>query len=213
MTINWTVAIAFVSFAFLHSLTVSRVFKSLLSRIIGETAMRAYYRLAFTAFSAIITGAAFYAIIIQPDTILFRPPEYISVPARIIQVLGFLIFLAALKPFHAGSFSGLRQAMNYLREGSTSGDIEGIDNAGLITSGVYGLVRHPMYLAGILIFLFEPVITVNNLELRLLATAYFLFGMFIEERRFLQDFGGLYVDYRQKVPMFNVVAGIAKKFY
>ena len=75
-----------------------------------------------------------------------------------------------------------------------------MENTGLVTSGVYGLVRHPMYLAGILIFLFEPVVTVNSLSLRVLAVAYFLFGAFIEERRFLHDFGDDYRAFREKVP-------------
>ncbi len=211
MAINWPIIIAFISFACLHSLTVSRAFKGLMSRIIGETMMRAYYRLAFTVFSALITVAVFYIIAIQPDTVLFRPPVYVSLPARLLQVMGLLIFLAALKPVDRRAFMGIRQALDYLRTGGTSGDIEGIENAGLVTSGAYGLVRHPMYLAGMLVFLFEPSITVNTLELRILACAYFLWGMFIEERRFLGDFGEAYRAYREAVPMFNIIAGIGRK--
>ncbi len=211
MEINRTVIIAFLSFAFLHSLTVSRAFKRLIARIIGENAMRAYYRLAFTVFSALMAGAAFYVIIIQPDEVLCGPPAYISIPARIIQVSGLLIFTAALRPVDLRAFTGIRQAADYIRTGRTSGDIEGIEDTGLVTSGVYGLVRHPMYLAGIIVFLFEPTVTVNTLELRLLATGYFIFGMLIEERRFMHDFGESYRAYRKAVPMFNIIAGIAKK--
>ncbi len=211
MAINWPIIIAFISFACLHSLTVSRAFKKLMSRIIGETVMRAYYRLAFTVFSALITLAAFYVIVIQPDTVLFRPPVYVSLPARLLQAVGILIFLAALKPVNRRAFTGIRQAMDYLHSGRTSGDIEGIENTGLVTSGAYGLVRHPMYVAGIFVFLFEPAITINSLELRILACTYFVFGMFIEERRFMQDFGEAYRAYRENVPMFNIVAGIFRK--
>ncbi|MGC2422889.1 MAG: methyltransferase [Nitrospirota bacterium] len=209
--LNWNVITAFIAFAFLHSLTVSRVFKKFLSGIVGENRMRAYYRLCFTFFSAVITLAAFYIIWTEPDRLLYYPPQYISIPARIIQVFGILIFLAASKIIHPGAFMGVRQAMNYLKTGETSGDIEGIENAGLVTWGVYGLVRHPMYLAGILVFLFEPVVTANSLALRVLAALYFLFGTFIEERRFLHDFGAEYAAYQREVPRLNIIAGIIRK--
>jgi methanethiol S-methyltransferase len=211
MMLNWKVIAAFTTFAFLHSVTVSRVFKKFLSGIVGEDRMRAYYRLFFTVFSALITLAAFYIIWIQPDRILYYPPQYISIPARVIQAFGVVIFLFASKIISPGAFMGLRQAMNYLKTGKTTGDIEGIVNTGLVASGVYGLVRHPMYLAGILVFLFEPVITANSLALRVLAIAYFLFGTFIEERRFLHDFGDSYAAYQREVPMFNIIAGIIRK--
>ena len=86
-----------------------------------------------------------------------------------------------------------------------------MENTVLVTSGVYGLVRHPMYLAGMLIFLFEPAMTVNSLSLRVPATLYFLFGTFIEELRFLHDFGDAYRAYREEVPRLNIIAGITRK--
>ncbi len=211
MMLNWTVITAFITFAFLHSLTVSRVFKKFLSGIIGESRMRAYYRLGFTVFSAAITLSAFYIIWTQPDFPIYRPPQYISIPARLVQVFGVLIFLASSNIIHPGAFMGVRQAIDYLKSGKTFGDIEGMENTGLVTYGVYGLVRHPMYLAGILVFLFEPVVTANNLALRVLAALYFLFGTFIEERRFLHDFGDEYAVYRREVPRLNIIAGIVRQ--
>ena len=111
--------------------------------------------------------------------------EGVAAQDGLLQVSGVVIFLAASRIIHPGAFMGVRQALNYLKTGLTSGDVEGIENTGLVTSGVYGLVRHPMYLAGILVFLFEPVVTANSLALRVLAVLYFLFGTFIEERRFI----------------------------
>jgi protein-S-isoprenylcysteine O-methyltransferase Ste14 len=209
--LNWTVIAAFTTFALLHSLTVSRVFKKFLSGIVGENRMRAYYRLFFTLFSAVTALAAFYIIWTQPDRLLYYPPQYISIPMRLFQVSGVVIFLFASKIISPGAFMGIRQAMNYLKTGETSGDIEGIENTGLVTSGVYGLVRHPMYLAGILVFLFEPVVTVNSLSLRVPATLYFLFGAFIEERRFRNDFGDSYAAYQREVPRLNIIAGMVRK--
>jgi len=70
--------------------------------------------------------------------------------------------------------------------GQTSRDLRSKE---LVRTGVYGIVRHPMYLAGLVIFTFNPIITVNGLTVTVLADLYFLFGVFIEERRFLNIFG------------------------
>jgi len=205
------VTVTFVSFALLHSLTVSRFFKNYISGIIGETRMQAYYRLGFTLVAAIATVLAVYVIIIQPDTTLYRPPGYVVWPARFVQLAGIAIFILAQKPIKTGFFTGLQQAKDYISTGKTGGDMEGIPEDALVTTGIYGLVRNPMYLAGILIFMFEPVITLNNLVLRFLATAYFVWGAYIEERRFLADFGEAYIEYRRKVPRLNIIAGIYRK--
>ena len=55
-------------------------------------------------------------------------------------------------------------------------------------------------MAGIIIFTFSPHLTVNGLTITILADLYFLFGMFIEERRFLKIFGEQYREYMTKVP-------------
>ncbi len=57
-----------------------------------------------------------------------------------------------------------------------------------------------MYLAGLIIFTFNPIITVNGLTVTVLADLYFLFGVFIEERRFLTVFGDEYRRYMERVP-------------
>lgn len=207
----FVVTVAFVSFALVHSLTVSRAFKKFVTKIIGETRMRAYYRLGFTLVSAITAVLAGYIIIIQPDATLYRPPGHIIWPARVVQLIGIAIFFSAQKPFKTGYFTGLKQASDYISTGKTGGDLEGIPEDALVTTGIYGLVRNPMYLAGIMIFLFEPVITANNLVLRTLAVAYFIWGGYIEERRFASDFGDAYYEYRDKVPMFNIIAGLIRK--
>ena len=105
-----TVAAAFILFAILHSLTVSRWFKSVVARNIGEAWMRAYYRLVFTLFSAAITVWAAYVIHTAPDTLVLFPPLYLALAGRVIQAAGIVIFIAAFRPFDFGFFTGVRQA-------------------------------------------------------------------------------------------------------
>ncbi|MBI5696350.1 MAG: isoprenylcysteine carboxylmethyltransferase family protein [Nitrospirae bacterium] len=204
-------AAVFAAFAFVHSLTVSRAFKRRAAGLLGEDWMRAYYRLAFTALSAGTATLAVFIIYSLPDELLYTPDWYVYWPCRIVQAGGVALMLAAFRPFSFGLFSGVSQAAEYRRTGRTGGDIEGMPHGPLITTGAYSLVRHPMYTAGIMLFMFEPVVSVNSLVLRLLASAYFVYGGFIEERRFAADFGEEYVRYRREVPMFNIVSGVVRR--
>jgi len=204
-------ALIFLIFALLHSLTVSGVFKRAVAKLIGEARMRAFYRLGFTIFSVIITASAVYLIKTVPDSVIYAPPVWVSVPARLVQIAGVLMMAAAFRPFDARLFLGISQAREYLRTGRTAGDIEGIPEIPLVTAGVYGIVRHPMYLAGILIFLCEPVITENNIVLRALACAYFVWGSYIEDRRFAGGSGEEHRRYRERVPSLNPLSWLFKQ--
>jgi protein-S-isoprenylcysteine O-methyltransferase Ste14 len=80
-----------------------------------------------------------------------------------------------------------------------------------VTTGAYGLVRHPMYTGGLMMFLLEPNVTENCAVLRSLVTAYFIWGGLIEENRFLAEFGDEYKEYMKRVPRFNVAYGIVRR--
>lgn len=78
--------------------------------------------------------------------------------------------------------------------------MEGITQTRLVKSGVYGIVRHPLYLAGIVVMTFSPTLTRNRITVSILADLYFVFGAFIEERRYIRYFGREYLDYMKEVP-------------
>jgi len=204
-------AAVFLAFATLHSLTVSSAFKSAALRVLGADRMRAYYRLGFTVFSITTFTAAAYVYFTLPDRFIYRPPGYVLWPMHVLQFLGAALMYAALRPFSAREFAGIKQAAAYLRSGETSGDIEGVSQGALVTTGAYGLVRHPMYVGGMAMFLFEPNVTGNCLVLRILATLYFIWGGYVEERRFRDEFGSEYESYMERVPRFNILAGLIRR--
>ena len=82
----------------------------------------------------------------------------------------------------------------------------------LVDSGIYGIVRHPQYLAGILM----------NIALSLMATHWSVIALGIvaaiinylntydEERSCIEKFGEDYLRYKQKVPRLNFVLGIIR---
>ena len=194
------ILLIFLTFALIHSITVSHWFKDLCRKVLGETFMRVWYRFLYTGVSGITAAVALYLIAQPPDRILWEPPVWLRWLLRGVQLAGLLFGAQAFQYLDKWEFMGFRQVWRYVTKGEVAGNLEGLTDRELVTTGVYGIVRHPLYVAGIIIFTFSPVITVNGLTLTVLADLYFLFGMFIEERRFLRIFGDRYREYMKRVP-------------
>ncbi|WP_298273292.1 isoprenylcysteine carboxylmethyltransferase family protein [Geobacter sp.] len=75
-------------------------------------------------------------------------------------------------------------------------------SSNLVTSGCYGRVRHPLYSLALLLMAFNPVMTLKWLLLTVYSGIYFVIGAKMEERRLEDEFGDVYREYRNNVPMF-----------
>jgi len=194
------ILLIFLAFALIHSITVAPWFKDLCRRAFGATFLRVWYRFLYTSVSAITAFAAAYFISQVPDRVLWQGPLWFRLIMHAIQIAGFLFGAQAFQYLDKWEFMGFRQVWRYLARKEVAGNIEGLTQRELVTTGVYGIVRHPLYVAGLIIFTFSPHITVNVLTITVLADLYFLFGMFIEEQRFLRIFGDQYREYMKRVP-------------
>jgi protein-S-isoprenylcysteine O-methyltransferase Ste14 len=75
---------------------------------------------------------------------------------------------------------------------------------GLVTSGVYGIVRHPQY-TGIFLMMLGQLVDWPTIPTLVLAPVIvFLYRNLArrEEKKLVERFGGDYLEYRQRVPMF-----------
>jgi protein-S-isoprenylcysteine O-methyltransferase Ste14 len=194
------VAIIFFIFAFIHSITVSMRFKRACHRLFGDTFMRVYYRALYTVISSVTFAVALYLIARVPDRELWTAPLLLKWALHGLRLAGLVLGVRAFEYLDTGEFMGTRQIWRYLAHHEVAGNSEGLTEKALVTTGVYGIVRHPLYLAGMTLVTFNPVVTVNGLTFTILADLYFLFGVFIEERRFLALFGDEYREYMKRVP-------------
>ena len=194
------IIIVFLTFAFIHSITVAKWFKHACKRALGGTFMRVWYRLLYNVVSLITVAIAINLIWKVPDRRLWEGPLWFRWTWHLIQLAGLAFGALAFEYLDMQEFMGFKQVWRYFTRGEVAGNIEGLTQKELVTTGVYGIVRHPMYVAGIIIFTFNPNITVNSLLITVLADLYFLFGVFIEERRFLKIFGQEYRRYMLRVP-------------
>jgi protein-S-isoprenylcysteine O-methyltransferase Ste14 len=76
--------------------------------------------------------------------------------------------------------------------------------------GFYGVVRHPMYLAG---FIFFTALMMNATLAQflgyLILAVYMIIGTFREDKRLAIELGAVYRNYQKEVPMF--LPGISGK--
>ncbi len=70
----------------------------------------------------------------------------------------------------------------------------------LVTSGLFRLCRHPLYLTTILAFGITPVMSLDRLIFIIYTCLYALIGIPFEERKLIKIFGQAYIDYQQQVP-------------
>jgi len=83
----------------------------------------------------------------------------------------------------------------------------------LVDSGIYSVVRHPQYLAGVLISLALVLITQHWMSTILFITvaAGFHWDSLRADRQLIKKFGGEYEAYMEKVSGMNPLKGILRK--
>ena len=105
------------------------------------------------------------------------------------QAISALFLFVAVIQIDILSFAGLRQLIEEEKTG------------GLVTSGLYRSVRHPLYTFSLLILWLVPSMSLNSFIIYVVLTVYVLIGIFFEERKLLREFGGAYEQYRSVTPM------------
>ncbi|KKL92979.1 hypothetical protein LCGC14_1879280 [marine sediment metagenome] len=202
---------ACMAFGLVHSLLVLESVKDLTVKIVGAQKVKAFYRLVFTMISIVTAVTTVYLILRIPDVVLFKGPVWWRSLMYFGEVLGLVFGALAFRVIDLKEFLGLRQAIRYIRTGDSGGDLEGITGKGFLASGVYGIVRHPLYFAGIVIFTLQPVVTRNWLAVAVLADLYFIYGALVEQKRLLELFGDKYRDYMGRVPLLVPTIRLRKK--
>jgi methanethiol S-methyltransferase len=171
-----------------HSLLASNAFKARLTDLLGKSLMRGY-RLFYNVFSLLSFLPVLYLVAVLPDTPLYSVPAPWSYLMLLGQGVGAVLLIVGVLQTDTLYFIGLRQL------------IEEEKPAKFVTGGLYRLVRHPLYTAGLLFLWLSPQVTINSLTLYITATIYILIGAYFEERKLSREFGAAYAEYRSKTPM------------
>ena len=179
-------------YGLIHSGLASTTAKSFASRRFGETGAK-YYRLFFVIIATITLLPYAGLIIWLPDSRLYvisSPWIYLTLFIQGLALIGL-----ALSPLQTRliSFVGIDVLLR---------PNQPVVSKKLNTSGVYRLVRHPIYTFTFLFLWFMPLMTWNLLALIIGLTLYTLIGSVFEEQKLVTTFGNEYSEYQKRTPAF-----------
>jgi protein-S-isoprenylcysteine O-methyltransferase Ste14 len=192
----WNVGLFF-AFGLFHSALAQPSAHRLMARLLPPQSLRTIY--------LAISGAALLAMMgLWQNT--GRVIWALPLPQWAVHVVSFVVFWTLIgacgwltRRFGSLNFWGLRQIYS-TREEIARGDSASSGPPALCDTGVYGIVRHPIYTLTILALVLTPVMTLDRLVLLGAMLAYLAVGIPIEERKLIGLFGPAYARYRERVP-------------
>ena len=144
-----------------------------------------FYRIIYSLISTIglLVILLFNASI--TSELLFENTGWIRYVSLMLATLGVIIISRSFREYHFASFVGWKEESNDFKK-----------------TGILKYVRHPIYSGTILIvvgfFLFVP--TLASLISTCCTMAYLPVGIFLEERKLINQFGDRYLTYKKEVP-------------
>lgn len=179
--LSWNAALV-TAFALHHSLFARDAIKRRLA-VVPDRLLRSFYVwIASTLLIAVV-------LLWQPvGGELYRIEGVAAWLFVAVQLAGLSVMVKAVAGLDPLELAGIRQA---------SGSVK--PAAPLLDTGVYGLVRHPLYLGWLVLFFAVPHLTGDRLAFAALTSLYLLAAVPLEERSLRKSFGDEYVRYAEKV--------------
>lgn len=201
-------ALAFAAFGLLHSIGAREGFKNRLAGAAGDFFVTYFWRVIYCALSYYalyhVVSVLHWDMNRQFNRWLFVYPEWTWQVVMVLHLASLAFLYAALLQNDYLEFWGVKQAWRGVRAlaGCPAGapmPLFGTDR--LETTGVYGVVRHPM-MAGGFWFLLTSGPSLNNAVFTVFYAIYMVIGGYYEEQRLIRIFGDDYRAYRRRVPPF-----------
>jgi protein-S-isoprenylcysteine O-methyltransferase Ste14 len=185
-------ALGWVVWCTLHSALISIPVTEYMKRKLGDGFR--FYRLLYNAFSlATLIPVLLYSISIRQEPILrwegpFAVIQYLLLTASIA-----LIIIGG-RNYSLFQFLGIAQ----VKSGGANHSLSG--NAKFVASGIHKMIRHPWYLAGIMI-VWTRDLGLSAILNNVVIDSYFVIGAILEERKLERQFGAQYREYQRNVSM------------
>jgi protein-S-isoprenylcysteine O-methyltransferase Ste14 len=168
----------------IHSLLADRGIKQKIKEVMDEKFK--YYRLMYVAIASagLIILFFFNASMDSPD--FFDSSGWVRYLSLMFAAFGVIIIKITFRSYHFSSFVGMTPELSQP----------------LITSGLLGSVRHPIYSGTILIaigfWLFSPDLPTSVSVACIFA--YLPVGIHLEEKKLIAEFGEQYLEYKKEIP-------------
>jgi protein-S-isoprenylcysteine O-methyltransferase Ste14 len=186
------ITLSFVLWAVIHSWLADFRLKARFRQRWGDALFR-WYRLGYNFFAALSFVPVYLAYSLLPDKVLWQPGPLATWLMLGIQAVGLVGLTVAVFATDVGVYTGLAQLRPSYNPDAPPEPMR--------LSGLYCLVRHPIYFFSLFIVWFAAPVTVNRMVIATLFTLYFYYGGKHEELGLREEFGVQYDRYRQHVPM------------
>lgn len=199
---NYLLCALWTLWCFLHSFLVTTRTTAWFRNQLGGKYI--FYRIFYNLFSLITALPLFYWQRTIPGPTVVPLPPYLIILKYIALISSVIIIAGAFLSFDILKFIGIRQR--------ASGDQQKEEGPVIKKHGLYGIVRHPMYLGGIIFFTASMTHAPLPQFLGYLILAiYMIIGTVREDRRLLRELGNVYGNYQKEVPM--IIPRISRRKY
>jgi methanethiol S-methyltransferase len=179
-------------FGLQHSVMARPAFKRRWTRFCPPAAERSAYLVASSA-ALFLLCLAWQPI---PAPVWHVEIGWLRTALWSLHAAGAALLLSASLQIDPLGFTGIRQALEH------AGWLRRAADGGLVTRGLYRLVRHPIQTGWLLILWAAPTMSRGHLLLSVALTAYIAIGTRFEERDLEARFGDAYRRYRQRTGAF-----------
>ncbi len=176
-------AIALASYYFIHSLLASELIK----RSIHQRFKQLNYRLMYSCISVLLLVPVGYIYLSAPP-VMYADTGIIGRFVLLTAViLAYRLVTLSFRKIRFDEFVGLSSTQS----------------RHLVTSGIYQHIRHPLYLAAIvvLIGLIAAIPSDRNVIAFIITAGYVAIGSHLEEKRLIRTYGERYIAYKVNTPM------------
>jgi protein-S-isoprenylcysteine O-methyltransferase Ste14 len=161
--------------------------------LVKANCLEPYYRLLYNFVSVITLVLASWFTPHGRDALLWTWDGPLVPLQAALWGVALMVGYLSLRFMSLWDFLGLA-ALGIQRDHTVSQD-------GLVTWGIYGETRNPMFLVGLLL-LWARDLTQTDMVINVILSVYLLIGAGIEEKRLLTKFGDEYARYMAQVPRF-----------
>jgi len=177
----------------LHSILIRKTVTDYMKQKLGD--QYRFYRLFYNIVALVTLIPLMDYSISLKGVPFFRWEGRLVIVKYLLWMTSIYLFIAGGSHYNISQFLGIRQ----IKTGRTNRALSEYDT--FDTSGILSVIRHPWYVAGILI-LWARDMSLPTLLNNIVIVAYFVIGAFLEERKLLIEFGEKYREYKKNVSMF-----------